>query len=67
MTLLPSFNGNGIRENAEIRACPDSRLTGVKRLAALDPNFFLRRCVPGHIEERIKSACLFTVSTSVVQ
>ena len=41
MTLLPSFKGKGIRENAEIRTSPDSRLTGVKRLAALDPSFFL--------------------------
>jgi len=41
MTLLPSFNGNGIRENAEIRACLDSPLTGVKQLAVLDLSFFL--------------------------
>jgi len=39
MTLLPSFNE--IRGNAEILANPDSRLTGVKRLATLDPSFFL--------------------------
>ena len=41
MTLLPSFNGKKTRTNIEIRASLDYRLTGVKRLATLDPNFFL--------------------------
>ena len=45
MTLLPSFNGNETRTKSEIQTSLDCRLTGVKRLATLNPNFFLFRRV----------------------
>lgn len=41
MTLLPSFNRNGTERTTQIQTSLDSRITGIKRLAALDPNFFL--------------------------
>lgn len=41
MTLLPSFNGSKTGRKPEIQTSLDTRLTRVKRLATLDPNFFL--------------------------
>ena len=40
-TLLPSFNGNETWKKSKIQTNLDCRLTGVKRLATPDPNFFL--------------------------
>ena len=67
MTLLPSLNGNKTWTNTEIQTSLDSRLTGVKRLATLDPNFFFRGCILENVlKAKIKSACLFTTSLVAV-
>jgi len=41
MTLLPSFNGKEILTGKEIQTSRGYLITGVKRLASLDLNFFL--------------------------
>ncbi len=40
-TLLPSFNEKETWKNTEIQTSLDCQLTGVKRLASLDPSFFI--------------------------